>query len=520
MPERPLLPLWAAVIAAAIGGLALDASFPSLGVWPLAFVAVALSLASLRGRRAWSAVLVGAVFGACFYLPHISWAAGFLGDDPFAWAPWVALATVETVFLAAGAVPIALAYRWLPRLRDTAWMRMTALPAVVAAVWTTREIVLGSWPYGGFAWGRIGMSQSESPLATVTSWIGVSGLTFLMVLLCALVLEGGVLVAARTTGAGGWRLAVLPAVVAIALLATPQFPTTPAGTLSVGAVQGDGPAAYMDEREPYAVLNAQLAASEPLRGLDLDVVVWPEGGVDSDPLYNGATAAALDAVVDDLGAPLLMNAASARGGDPTEAATPIYNTSMLWTGNGAEQLHSKRHPVPFGEYVPDRAFFEALAPDLIGLIQREYTPGDDSPVFDIGGTAAGLAICFDVISDAFIAEGIHDGAQVFLLQTNNADFRGTDENLQQLAFARMRAIETGRSVVNLSTTGTSQIIAPDGRTIDALPIDEAGVMVADVELRDGTTAGVVIGPWVQAAMPIGLVVIALAGLLARRRARA
>ena len=52
-----------------------------------------------------------------------------------------------------------------------------------------------------------------------------------------------------------------------------------------------------------------------------------------------------------------------------------------------------------------------------------------------------------------------------MFQTNNADFRGTDENLQQLAVARIRAVETGRTVVNVSTVGTSQIIRPDGSTL-------------------------------------------------------
>ena len=48
---RPLLPLWVALIAAVAGGLALDAAFPSLGWWPLAFVAITLSLLSLVWRR-------------------------------------------------------------------------------------------------------------------------------------------------------------------------------------------------------------------------------------------------------------------------------------------------------------------------------------------------------------------------------------------------------------------------------------------------------------------------------------
>jgi transposase len=108
-------------------------------------------------------------------------------------------------------------------------------------------------------------------------------------------------------------------------------------------------------------------------------------------------------------------------------------------------------------------------------------------------------------------------AAVIDFQTNNADFRGTDENLQQVAIARMRAIETGRSVVNLSTTGTSQVIAPDGSTLQTLPFDEAGLMVAEIELRDGLTAGVMLGPWIQGLVLWGT--LASLGVLAVRARR-
>ncbi len=117
-------------------------------------------------------------------------------------------------------------------------------------------------------------------------------------------------------------------------------------------------------------------------------------------------------------------------------------------------------------------------------------------------------------------DGALAGAEVFMFQTNNADFRGTDENLQQLAFARMRAVETGRAVVNLSTVGTSQVIAPDGTTIDALPADEPGAMVTDVPLRTGLTPAVVAGEAIQSTLGWGsIVALAAIGLLARRRAR-
>ena len=175
----------------------------------------------------------------------------------------------------------------------------------------------------------------------------------------------------------------------------------------------------------------------------------------------------------------------------TQRGDEYFNSSLLWE-EGADNpvdTYDKRHPVPFGEYVPDRWLYRNFAPDLIDLIQREYTPGTSSPMFDVDGVGVGLAICFDVIYDDVIWEGARDGAEVYMFQTNNADFRGTDENLQQLAFARMRAIETGRAVVNLSTVGTSQVIAPDGATIDGLPADEAGHMLTDVPLRTGLTPG-------------------------------
>ena len=110
-PPRPLLPLWAAVVVAAAGGGILDLAFPSVGWWPLAFVGVAASLLTLIGRSVGGALLVGFVFGAAFYLIHIVWITRYLGV-----IPWFALAGLETVFMSVGAIPIALAYRWVPRV--------------------------------------------------------------------------------------------------------------------------------------------------------------------------------------------------------------------------------------------------------------------------------------------------------------------------------------------------------------------------------------------------------------------
>ena len=504
VPRAPL-PLWAALPLSAAGGLALTTAFPALAWWPMVFVAVPLALVTLIGRRVASALLVGFVFGASFFSVNLLFTARYLGP-----VPWIALFLLEAVLTGVCAVLIALAYRWSPAVLARPWARLVVLPALVAGLWTLREEVLGNFPYGGFPWGRVGVTQVSGPLADGASWVGMSGLSFLVVFACAAGIE--------YVRLARWRdaRALLPAAAALALLVvTPQFPTSDAGTMRVGAVQGNGPAGYFDQRARGDILRAQLEATRPLLDERMDVLLWPEGGIDSDPTRDEGTAVILDSLADRLGAPLLVSAVTQRGDE-------YFNSSLLWQPSGANPVavYDKRHPVPFGEYVPDRWLYRNFAPDLIDLIQREYTPGTATPAVDIGGVTVGLAICFDVIYDDVVWDGAKEGAEVYMFQTNNADFRGTDENLQQLAFARMRAIETGRAVVNLSTVGTSQVIAPDGSTIDGLPADEAGAMLTDVPLRSGLTPAVVAGPAIKAVLAWGsLVALVGLGIASFRRSR-
>jgi apolipoprotein N-acyltransferase len=508
VPERdprPLLPLWVAVLAAIAGGLVYDLGFPGASIWPLAFVGIALALVSLIGRSSWAAFHVGLVFGLAFYLTQVSWTSLYLGP-----VPWIALSVLESLFVGGGAVLIALAYRWLPQVSLSRWVRLVWLPLLVAGLWCVREAATGSIPYGGFPWGRAALSQAESPFAEVVSWIGSTGLGFVMVALVAGVIEW-----LRLRGWEDLRSAIPVAALAIVAIALPAWPTTPVGQLRVASVQGNGPAGYFDERQPGDVLEAQLAATEPiLDEPDIDVLLWPEGGSDIDPTRSEAVARIFDDLGEQLDAPIVLNTV-------TTSDNLFFNTSLLWrAGESAVASYEKRNPVPFGEYIPDRWFFDAIAGDLTGLIQRGYTPGTTPSVFDLGDTVTGLAICFDVIYDELIWDGARRGAQLYMFQTNNADFRGTDENQQQLSIARLRAIETGRSVVNISTVGTSQVIDPTGRTIDSLAAYEPGAMVTDVELREGETPAVMLG----SAVPVAIVLASLggliaAGLLARRTSR-
>jgi apolipoprotein N-acyltransferase len=310
-----------------------------------------------------------------------------------------------------------------------------------------------------------------------------------------------------------WRFGL--AVGAIALvLAVPLWPATTAGSTRIGAVQGNGPAGYFDGAQPGDVMNAQIQATLPLIGKKADMVVWPEGSADIDPTRDWSSAAVLDELSTRLKAPMIVGTITHRHGK-------YYNTSLLWkAGKGAVELYDKKHPVPFGEYVPDRSFWMPFAPQLLGLIQRQYVPGTRSNVFDVNGVRAGISICFDIVDDQLVTDMMNGGAQVILAQTNNADFGRTKENMQQLAIARLRAIETGRSLVNISTVGTSQIIDPEGRTIAHIPAYRPGSMLTDVPLGTTTTPATLLSRAIEVLVcGLGLGAVVVAGITVPRSRR-
>ncbi|MDM4764010.1 apolipoprotein N-acyltransferase [Galbitalea sp. SE-J8] len=497
---RPVLPLWCALALAIGAGPVLDAAFPEIGFWPAILPGIAMVLVALVGRRAGAAFLVGLVAGTSFYLVDIPWIQQFLGDSfgALSLVPLLGLSIFEGLFWGVGAILVALAYRWVPRLG----VHRALLPVVVAGLWTLREWVTSTWPFGGFSWGRVGFTQAEGPLAPLLSWIGTAGVTFLIVLAVAAAIE-----AARARSLGGG--AVLAASVIAALL-VPSFPVTIDGTMRVAAVQGDGRAGYFDRAAYGELLEAQTEATYPvLDDPGLDVVVWPEGGTDVDPETRAEAARIFDAISRRTGAPLVSGVITTRG-DLT------YNTSIVWqAGRGITDYYDKRHPVPFGEYVPLRSLIEPLVPDLIGLIGRDYTPGSTDPVARIGDVVVGLNICFDIVDDALLRETVDDGAQIVFAQSNNADFGRTDESVQQLAIARVRALETGRSIVVVSTVGQSAIIRPDGTTMDSVPRYTPAAMVDDVPLSTTRTAAVVTGAGVEELVSLfGLAVVVGAGVIA------
>src|SRR5690554_6096550 len=365
--SRPA-PLWVAVLSAAVGGVVLAGAFPALGWWPLAIPGTALIMWTLLGRSVWASILVGLVGGFAFYGIHIFWLTVYLGP-----VPWLALAGLQTIFFAVGSALIALAWRFGPRAWSGPISRLLLLPVVLAGLWTLREGIVSVWPYGGFSWGRLAFSQSESPLGELVAWLGASGLSFVVALLAALIVQ-----AIRESAVVPWKRMLVPAIAVVVAFAMPAWPTQVSGSIRVAAVQGNSDAGLFAERERGDILNDHLEATLPVLDEDVDLVVWPENAADLNPLDYPQAAGVLDFVTEELEAPLVAGTVT------SDKVGQVFNSLLLWQpGEGAVQQYDKIHPVPFAEYLPDREFWYPLAPGLFDLVPRDYSFGERPNVFDI-----------------------------------------------------------------------------------------------------------------------------------------
>ena len=474
-----------------VAGLALWLAFPDHGLWwtvPIALALFAVSVLHVRAR--WGALL-GFVFGMAFFAPVLSWSGVYVGTFP-----WMALAVLQSLYFAGMGALIA------------SFQRRRLAPVLGAAAWVTQEWLRGTTPFGGFPWARLAFSQADAPWAPLVAWVSSPGLTFV------LALAGGALAGLGVWAFTSWRgvssrettqadagsrfssasAVGAVAVAAVALLAGSVItPPTEGRTIDIAGIQGNVPTAGLDfNAQRRAVLDNHVRASEKLSDAVAagatpkpDIVVWPENASDIDPKRNADARDEIAGALRRLDAPLVVGAVL------LEPMPKVSNASMLYLpGKGLSDTYVKQHPVPFGEYIPYRSFFRTFSKQ-VDLVRADFTQGQKVGVFSVptksGAVKAAPIICFEVAYDDLLRKPANRGAQLFLVQTNNATFGYTAESTQQLAISRLRALEYGRSIAHVSTVGVSALITPDGVTHERASLFTQAVLTGELPLRSQAT---------------------------------
>ena len=509
MTPSPLSRLRWALLVALAAGLLLAAAFPPAGVWPLAVVGPALLVVVLYGRSLRGAFAVGLVFGLAFFFPLLAWVINV------AWFALVALAVALALIFAVFAV----AQRLLLNLR---WW-----PLAVAGWWVAAEALRDRWPWGGFPWGRLAMSQAGLP---TQGWAAIGGppvLSFVVALTgttLAWVLLSALTDRARAPGgrARRWRRT---AIAALAFAATAGVSCLPAAlsldpvpanakTAEVAAIQGNVPRArgslaaqLNDELQVtlnHATATAKLAAKVAAGTLPQpDLVVWPENSTDVDPSQDAQVYDEIASAASAIGRPILVGAV---------LQNPLRNAGVLWLpGKGPTTIYVKRQLVPFGEFLPFRGLISKIT-SLTQLLPTDFTPGHQTVVFDVGQIKLGDVICYEVAFDDLVRSEVTAGSNVLAIQSNDATYERegptSEETGQQLAMARLRAVEFDRAIVYSSTTGYSAIIAPNGQVIERSGLWQQAEIEARVPLLTHQTLAERVGAWPEWAI-VGATALAL-----------
>jgi apolipoprotein N-acyltransferase len=164
---------------------------------------------------------------------------------------------------------------------------------------------------------------------------------------------------------------------------------------------------------------------------------------------------------------------------PRDGRVRFQNAVFLWPGSVAERRGpaTKLHLVPGAETMVGLERFEGVrnvifelahyVPDFLGRLPDESVlsfSARDGRTFRFG-----VAVCFDnAFDDVFVVPVRDADVDFHVVFSNEAWFERSQETEQMLAYSRLAALSTGRSVVRATQSGTSIVFGPDGREVARL----------------------------------------------------
>jgi len=490
------------LIAAAFLGAAHAVSFAPWNLPWLQIIALAgLLLIAELARTARGAAVLGWTFGLAWFGVGVSWvyiSMHVYGQLP---TPLAAAATAAfSAFLALyPAAALGVAHRFVSN-------RSSRLLLALPATWALSEWLRGLL-LTGFPWLASGYAHSDGPLAGYAPVIGVYGLSLVAAVVAGLIASFAWQTRRVTVSVLGLAL----------LLAVGQGLrgidwTQPTGApIAVRLVQGNVP---QNEKFADGGLQRAIDTFAPLMNREgkADLVVLPESIFPLPLNYlPDDVVLSLRKFARDRGAALVF------GVFIEQPRGQYFNSAVGLRPDGEPPLqrYSKRHLVPFGEFIPwgFRWFVDRMQIP-IGDQQRGATY--QGPM-ELAGQRIAVNICYEDLFGAEIiaAWRVSERAPTLLLNISNLAW--FDDSLalpQHLQISRLRALETGRPVLRATNTGATAIIDARGNVAAQLPFQTAGVLDGRVQGYSGTTPYAALGN----APALGLIaVLLMAGAFLGRR---
>ena len=468
-----------------IAGLLIAASVPPWGFWPCSFLGIAILDISLVNKNARRRFSLGFLVGLAWLLPSTFWMIDLTPPG------WIAAGLIHSSFLAIGMALV-------PPKKG----RQLALVGIMTLV----ELARWRFPFGGVPLASSPIGQASGPIAPLSK------------------VAGPLLIVAVVTSVGCFMSTIIRTprktvkVIAKAMILTVGLGAitafAPNGheveSIDIAAVQGGGPQRTRATPTGAAIVFAnQVSATENVK-TPVDLIVWPENVVNPDPdlpeaaknpsrLYSDDARLNLKSISKSLDSVI---AAGWFHQDPNDSTSNLNYVEVLEPEGQIAGRFDKVRTVPFGEFVPLRGLVERFAEN--SLPARDVRPGTEPAVIETSLGKIGVVISWEVFFEERAREAAKHDAGIIINPTNGASYWLTQVQSQQVASSQLRAIETGRWLIQSAPTGFSAIIDHSGKVLQRTGISEQAVLQANVGIRTGDTWYTKIGIWPMLAISLTL----------------
>ncbi|NDE48502.1 MAG: hypothetical protein EB019_06035, partial [Actinobacteria bacterium] len=187
---------------------------------------------------------------------------------------------------------------------------------------------------------------------------------------------------------------------------------------------------------------------------------------------------------------------------------------FVWNNDGYLSIRASQKNYFEERYIGEGPRSGVTIPDTLRICDaygiparrvRDFQSGSEWINHEVSGRVFQSIICFEVLDDDFIREGL-SRAEFVVAQTNNATFGRSPQARQQLQIVRARAAEFQRDFAVVSTTGFTAHVNSKGEMVESLEQFVPGSLEMILETREERALASRIGSWAW----IGIFLVTLA----------
>jgi len=197
-----------------------------------------------------------------------------------------------------------------------------------------------------------------------------------------------------------------------------------------------------------------------------------------------------------------------------------FNSSFCLQKSNKFSYYHKSKLVVGVEQIPYRSLLNPILGssmiDLGGSVSTLSTQKERT-VFSNGKNSLAPIICYESVYGEYVTNYVNKGADFLAIITNDGWWNTSQGHKQHLSLARLRAIETRRSIARAANTGISALINQKGDILSSIAYGKKGALKGAISTSKEKTYYTIHGDYIYRVSMFVLVLIVLVSFTKRRK---